>query len=87
MRKKVFRVIDVLGTLLNLGLLGFFMWGTATYAPDSQVTVFIWFIAACVALYFVFELIYRINNIFINRDIQRYIDSGFNPASVRRNYR
>lgn len=74
---------DILFVLLNLGVLAFFVYGASLY-PDSPLSPFIFLIALAVVLYAIFNIVWRINNIFVNNDIKRYIDSGFDPRSVRR---
>lgn len=72
MRSTFFKGINVLGTLMNLGILILFMWGTANYAPKSPVTLFVWLVGIAVFGYIVLSVWCKINDHRVNHDIQRY---------------
>jgi lipid-A-disaccharide synthase-like uncharacterized protein len=66
---------DVIFYIMNLGILVFWMYGTAAYAPDSPVTPYIWLLGIGVFGYIVFSIFCRINDrVFIAKNIKGIIN-------------
>lgn len=74
---------NVLFNLLNLGILAFWFY-CALQAPNTPAAGLVFVLTAAVVMYILAQIFFKINDIFVERDIQRYINSGFNPRSVRR---
>lgn len=77
------KIDSILFNLLNLAVLVFWFY-CALQVPESPVAPLIFLTTFAVVLYIILDVIRRICNIFEEREIQRYIDSGFNPRSIRR---
>lgn len=82
--RKPFRIIDKIMThVIIVGFLAYMVCGCIVVpetpiAPFVGVGIFVYFSWIVADIYFWFD------NKRIEKDIQRYIDSGFDPKSVRR---
>lgn len=59
-------------TGLHLCLLGFLLYGCLTYAPESPATIILGLVAVFVVGYFISAIIFKLNNLHINKKINRY---------------
>lgn len=57
---------------LHLGLLGFLLYGGLVYAPESPATLLLGFIASIVALWFIGEITFKLNELRVDKKINRY---------------
>lgn len=84
--KKSFRILDKILTHVNIiAILAFMVYGCSV-VPDSPLAPFT---AVCVFAYLFWvaaDIYFWFNDRSIQKDIQRYIESGFDPQSVKRRY-
>jgi len=84
--KKPLRILDKIFTHVTIiAMLAFMVYG-CTVVPDSPLVPFA---TVCVLAYLFWiaaDIYFWFNDRSIDRDIQRYIDSGFDPNSVKRRY-
>lgn len=63
---------DILFNVLNLGLLGFLLYGGVEYAPESPATLLLGFIAIVVILWIIADVAFKINHYNFRKKMNRY---------------
>jgi hypothetical protein len=63
---------DLLFKSAHLGLLGFLLYGGLVYVPESPVTLILGFMAALIIFWFIADILFKINDVKVKREIDRY---------------
>lgn len=84
--RKSMRVLDKI--LTHVTIIGFlaFMVYACEVVPESPIVPFVAMGVLVYLLWIAADIFFWFNNKRVEKDIQRYIDSGFDPRSVKGRY-